>query len=1039
MAYVIETPNAFEPLKSIKHVVESAITIRDWVQRKYPDTGEFPVPTICLVNGEAVLREFWDRPIAPKDVVNFIAIPTGIETIILVVLVVVVVAITLITTLNQPKMPGEQPTSDPVFTIKGQQNAIRLGEPIEVNYGRNRIFPSYASRPYAEYVDNDQFHFDLFCIGQGEYEIQAVQIGDTSIDEFQEAEYEVVPPGEQVTLFPAGVYTAPEAGGQTLRGPNEPEYTADGWVGPFPVCAAGTRVTSIAVDVVMPKGLYRMKKSGGLDSRYIDFVVEIREIDDAGAPLGGYTNLTGDPFFHEEGATTTPQRKTYRADVTLGRYEARMRRIVDTDLSYNSGHEITWESLRGYLDVEQDFGNVTLLAVKIRATNNLNSQTQQRFNVIATRKLPIREASGVWSAPTATRSIVWAFVDTFRNSAYGGRVQSDAFFDWDELEELDALYTSREEYFDWTFRDPSTVWDAATAIARVGRAIPLLRGSLITMRRDGPLEIPSAVFNQENILKGSFEWGIKLWDFDEYDSMSVEYTDPTTGYKQETVTAVLPGGTTNHPEDVRFPGIQSRAHAYHEGMYMLAVRRYLRENFTFETGLEGYIPTFGELIAVVHDVPRAGQGGFIVQATRTTADKYQLWVSEPLTFATDQEHQIMLRGRHGEVIGPLNAYPTLDSQQIIIQSVEDIDFLLGGENEPMLFAFGVSNNITRYLRVVRIEPQGGEAIRITGVTEDARIHSFDELEPTPLAETTIAPVPPALPEIDEVRVSQIDFALHIVQVSWTAAFGAQYYIVQSSQDGTHWHERLTTTRTSIQFQTFPGDLYVRVAAVNEGQGPWTTASLTIHFILGLAEEIPWDDLVWKVTWQEVVQATGYLVKVYDNSSPSNPVLQRTETVTDREYQYTYAMALDDGNLVRDMLITVDPIFADEDGEDPSELELHNDIPSAPTGMASSLYTEDSDSVRYTVSWNVPHENDLIRLKVWVSAVNGFDPSVVSPVIDEIVSEVGWENIPASAIVDIPLDSDATHPTYYWRVAVFDVWGQEISSNVSSQQMIPAYP
>lgn len=1045
MAFVIETPNPLEPLKSTKSTLDEYISVRNLVQRMNPQTGEFPVPTVCFINGQPALRAEWGYIIQKNDVVHFLTVVGYASLIIAIIAVVLVIAVSLIFMLNQPKVPGEDAKSDAVFSAKGQNNAIRVGEPIEVCYGRNRLYPSFASNPYYEYRDNDQFAFNLFCLGQGEYDISAIQINDSPIASFQEVQYQIYIPGQQVTLFPTAVFSATEASGQTLFGSNEPEYIAPGWIGPFSANPNGTQAYRIQIDVVLPKGIYRQTKSGALDTTALGFAAQAQLIDNVGAPLGAWFDLTGDAEIVISGATITPQRKSYFADVPLGRYQVRLRRTSLKTLSVNFGNEIQWDGLRSYLTETQNFGNVTLLAVIIRATNNLNNQTQQEFNVICTRKLPIRESGSGWTAPTATRSIVWGLVDLFK-AQYGGRISVDTFFDWDALEELDELYTARGEYFDWIFRDPITCWEAARAIGLVGRATPLLAGSLLTLKRDGPLSIPTAVFNQENIIQGTLEVDVKLWDLDEFDSVRVEYTEPATGYKQETVICTLPGGTTDHPDDVRFVGIQDRAHAYHEGLFMRARQRYLRTNVTFETGLEGNIPTYGDLIAVVSDIPNWGAGGFIVQATRGAGDIWQLYLSEPVDFVASREYQIMLRGRTGDVIGPFDALETSDRQQVVIHSAEDFDFMLDGRSEPMLFLFGESGLITRYLKTVMVEPSNTESIRVTAVNDNALVHSFDSLTPPGLTDRPYAPVPPSLPIVLGLTVTQIDAVNFIMQVSWTAAFGAQYYVVQTSTDGIFWRERLTTTRTSIEFQAVPGALHVRVAGVNRGQGPWISTLVDVQYIVGLTLAGAWEDVDWEISWPAVLGAASYTVKIYDHSA-TVPVLKRTVTgVTDLRYIYDYTLAVSDGNLHREMTVTVEPVFPpEEDGGaaptiDPTSLDLHNDIPSPPIHLGSELSTVESIwDVIYKLFWDVPMEEDLIRIKVWVSPIHGFDPSLTSPVVDFTAGGPGSAGIPFQEFVPITLDSPGMHPVYYWRVGLFDVWGTELGSNLSDEQVIAAYP
>ena len=1039
MAYIIETPNPFQPTSDlVKHEHEGGITINQWLRMRHPGFEEFDEATICLLNGQPLMRKDWDHIISPADIINFITCPQGFFLIITLVLLVASVAVSLFLGVPPPGVPGEQPASDPVFSTKGQSNSIRLGEPIECPYGKNRLYPSYASRPYFQYIDNDQFQYTLFCIGQGYYEIESIQIGDSDINQYQEVTYEVVEPGGTVSLFPTNVYTSVEAGGQELLGPNEDGYTDDGWVGPFDACASGSTTGTIQVDVVFPRGLYNSNNDGGLNQITVDFEIEAREIDDSGTPIGLYFALTGSSE-SVSGTTTTPQRRTLSAAVTPLRYEVRMRRTSNRQDSHRIGDQIQWEGLKSYITDAQDFGDVTLLAVKIRATNNLNDRTQQRFNVICTRKLQQHQSDGFTTTYYATRSIIWALVDVFR-SQYGGRITDDTFYDWDALYDLEAEYITRGEYFDFVFRDPITVWEAARTICRAGRAVPLIVGSLLSMKRDGALTTPVAMFTQDNIIKGSFTWDVKLWETDEFDSILMEYTDPNTNYKQETVLATLPFGTTTNPRSVRMVGVQDRDHAYHEALYMLAVDRYQRENITFETGLEGYIPTFGDLIVISHDVPRWSSGGMVLKGESESNGDFHLWLSEPVEFESNATDVIYLRKKNGDVLGPYTCSETTDPNQVRINTLIDIDFLEGGEVEQMLYVFGQSGQVNKFARVVKIEPQGNEIIRITAVNEDSTVHSFDSLTAPALEDNDTVPQIPELPTVASITVTQLNTSLAEVEASWGAAFGSQYYIVQESFDNVIWTNVAETTRTSIAWQTRPGALYVRVAGVNYGQGAWATTAVSIGSLAGIDIETPFADLDWGISWLQVLNALSYDVKVYDNTTPSTPVLRHTTNIlfdADRAFDYLLADAVNDGMEVRDHLVTVTPKFKDADGT-PAELELTNPIPGPPTSPASAADSAVFDSAGdylYNLSWVVPTENDLITVKVWASETDGFTPGPANLQFEETQSGVGHAGIPTSYLMTWPADSYGEHGPIKWIVGVFDIWGEEISTNVTAQQDI----
>ena len=1060
MSFIINTPNPFQPLDGIeKHVHPGGVTVREWLETEYPGFVEFDQPTICVLNGQPLMRKDWNHVIAPNDVVNFIRV-IGIPLIIIAI-ILIAISVALSLTIGAPETPGETPASDPVFSIKGQSNQIRLGEPIEVNYGRNRIFPSLASRPFYQYIDNDQFQYSLYCIGQGQYEIEAVQIGDTAIENFQEVEYEVLEPDEQSTLFKTNVFTSAEVGGQTLFPHTDVEYVAPGWIGPFVACPIGDETSHIEVDLVFPRGIYRTGKDGGLKEITVSVEIEARLIDDDGNPLGPFFFLFDTDF---PGTTTTPQRKTLTVDVSEGRYEVRARR---TDTPFDTtvhkgrtvGDQIVWEGLRSSLaGVEPDFGDVTLMAVKIKATNNLNARTREKFNVIATRKLRVRDSateaqesdvdSAGFTESIVSRSIVWAFVDVFR-STYGGKI-TDEFFDWDTLEELDAFYEARGEHFDWTFRDAITVWEAAKTIARAGRAVPLLSGSLITMRRDGPLEIPVTMFSPDNIIKGSFQWDVKLWEPNEADSILIEYTEPETGYKQENVLCILPGDDSDaggNSKDLRLPGVQDRDHAYREGLFILASERYLRENVTFETGMEGHIPSFGDLIAVSHDVPRWGQSGYILAVERQSpGDSILLYVSEPLSFDEDSsgsDYVVMLRDKSSTMLGPFNAQATDDPKVIevtIDEGSEEIDFLLDGRSEPMLFLFGVSGRVTEYLKVVKVEPQGGERVRITAVNENPTIHSFDDLTAPALNTTGFPPLADGAPEIAELFLSRIDGIDYIIQATWRAAFGAQYYIVQISYDGENWENKADTVRTSVQMQVRPGLIYVRVAAVNEGQGPWIQDTITVGIVAGLHIEEDWECLHWTIGWWENINIDGWLVRVYSNTE-SGPVLKHEELLDPETYTFTYtwAMAVDDDNLVREHLVTVQAMVIDditqtlEEEVGSSDLELSNAPPALPSedssgaGSRYELSDVSSDFTEFTwrLFWDNPPECDLHCIAIWIDQSETFDPSSATPYLEECVSEPGSSPVlPTEAFVITEVDSDMVHPDYFYWIAVYDAWGHE---------------
>lgn len=152
----------------------------------------------------------------------------------------------------------------------------------------------------------------------------------------------------------------------------------------------------------MPRGIYYANDSGGLNNRTITWQFEARQIDDDGTAIDAWQTLGSETL---TAATNTPQRMTFDYAVATGRYEVRALRTDAKDTSARARHELRWGGLKAVLDQTPDFGDVTLIAMKMRATDNLSQRSSRMVNCLVTRKLPVWDEAIGWSAPQTTRSI----------------------------------------------------------------------------------------------------------------------------------------------------------------------------------------------------------------------------------------------------------------------------------------------------------------------------------------------------------------------------------------------------------------------------------------------------------------------------------------------------------------------------------------------------------------------------------------------------------------------------------------------------------
>jgi hypothetical protein len=618
----------------------------------------------------------------------------------------------------KPSMPslnwggsGSAPAPSPTYSIQAQGNQGRLGQPIPVIYGRHLIYPDLASEPYQDYVGGEQYLYQLHVIGQGEYAVEQIRIEDTPISSFEEVETEIVPPGSPVTLFEPDVVTAAEVAGQELMAPNLVQSGDDGYIGPFTANPVDSSAGTLGIDVIMPRGLYYANDSGSLDSRSVQWQVEARAIDADGEALAGWSMLATESH---SAASNTAIRLSFRYAVNPGRYEVRLKRLDTKDTAERAGHEIRWGALRSYLTGQPDFGAVTLLAVKMRATDNLSQRSSRMINVIATRKLPVWSEADGWSQPVATRSIAWAFADACK-AEYGAKL-ADSRIDLKTLAALDTVWQGRDDFFDAVFDTSMTVWEALTRIARCGRAVPIQQGGIVRIIRDAPQTMPVAMFGPRNIVKGSFKIKYVMPGDDTADAVTVEYFSSQT-WKPDETTAKLPDSQGDNPAKVNLFGCTAKDHAQREGLYIAANNRYRRRLVTFRTELEGMIPTYGDLVAITHDMPRWGQGGEVIDHQGDV-----LALSEPLVWTEGASHYLALRRRDGSLAGPFRVEPVADAPTMVLLAEPlTVTPYTGGSEERTYFSFGPGHAWAQSARVLTIRPRA-EQVEITAVAEDSRVH-----------------------------------------------------------------------------------------------------------------------------------------------------------------------------------------------------------------------------------------------------------------------------------------------------------------------------
>lgn len=739
MLYFNYFTNPCQPDKGrISSVIQQPKTVWQLVKEQKVD---LTMPILCLINGVPIMRKNWNDLLNDNDIVNIVSLPLGgggggSNPVRVVLTVAVIVAsvytggavgaaygagwgaaaaasvsigggILVNTLVPTPKptlngMTSSSYTQSPTYSLQAQGNSARLGNPIPVIYGRHLIYPDFAAQPYYRYQNNEQYVYQLHCIGQGSYDVEQIRVEDTPISAFNEITYKIINPGESNTLFNEDVVTSAEVAGQ--------ELLKGAIVGGFVLNPTESEINKIEIDVACQRGLYYANDNGGLSEKTVQWRVDARLIDDEDNALGDWFTLATETL---TGSTVNGIYRTYAYSVARGRYEVRATRLDDKDDCSRSGHELRWISAKGYVVSDKNYGNVTLLAIVMKATDNLSQRASNLVNCVVTRKLKTWSPNSGWSGLTPTRSIAWALADILK-ADYGAKLTNKSI-DLNALYQLEQKWSVRGDTFNGVFDSKLTVYEALSRVAKVGRAVAFIQGGIVRFVRDEPKTIPVALFGPRNIVKNSLSIQYIMPSEDTADSVCVQYFSEKT-WKTSEITGTFSGSASDKTATVELFGCTNKEQAQREAVYMALANRYRRRVVTFSTELEGLIPTYGDLIAITHDMARWGQGGEVI-----ARNGLKLTLSEPVAFSDGVKNILALRNKNGSLGGVYEVTATELSTEVTLKTPPDIEILTASGVERTHFAFGTADKWSVFARVTGIRPRSNQ-VEITAVIEDDRVH-----------------------------------------------------------------------------------------------------------------------------------------------------------------------------------------------------------------------------------------------------------------------------------------------------------------------------
>lgn len=455
----------------------------DFLIDKFPNG--FSRPTDISVNGHEIKVDDYDVALQEDDVVVLLdraSLPVGlIGGWFITALANLAISVTLSYVANKlfaPDSPSEQPQPSSVYNLNSAQNIARFGSPIPIIYGKVRAFPSMIVQPYYKFEDNIEYLYHVLCVGQGTLITDDVLIGDDSISNTGDFDWRLLYKNSfyNIPLNAYGVHIT-----KTLSVPSTLELkTINGGVGTeSEKYTISSESSKIEFDYMYPRGLFYVNSDGDYVQTSSNFKVRLYVLSS-----GVYTEVYSQ-IFTNTAVTVDAIQSTYAIDISGYTEDVHIsfQKIYDYPHPRDT-HDLYIKRVKEIYpneDFTQRYGDITLLACKIKATNAVSSAGQVKVN-------------GYFERTDVGNRIHEVLTDLYTNTNYGaGLSASDLSFPFTK-ERVDCAYDSNITVFD-AMRKPALAQGYSLYLA----------GMDVILKKDGVNAITSGMYNEMNISRNSFK------------------------------------------------------------------------------------------------------------------------------------------------------------------------------------------------------------------------------------------------------------------------------------------------------------------------------------------------------------------------------------------------------------------------------------------------------------------------------------------------------------------------------------------------------
>jgi hypothetical protein len=517
-----------------------------------------------------------------------------------------------------PKLPnisglGTGLSDSAVFGFSQVKNVTKPYSPIPRVYGRNKVVPNYAAKPFIQSIGDQQWIYLLFDFGYGPLQLTDLKIGENAIGTYTGIDYIIhdsFGPASTLSIYNKDV--------------EQDAYSLKLLDATYRTVTTTADTTELVLDFQFPSGLNKVNTStGDVGNFTTSFSVEVRAVGTSTwNPYTSYSYSLTSEYASVSGtkgiSCTAATAKPFFVSLTLlylaaNQYEIRVIRTTATPTTKYTYSDVYLAALRSIkssspISVKETH---TIVEMKILATEQLNGVVDE-FSAIATSFLPTWNGTD-WVYQT-TRNPAWIYADILRGSASpnpidDSRIDKTALLEWANWCDAPAANepTKPKSQCDFIINGQSTAWQALKLVAATGDASPTVRSGKYSVTIDKVKSTPVQLFTPRNCLSFS----ANRMFHDQPDALRVQFVDPEEQWLPREIVVYDDGKNSSNStkfEVLELTGITNYHQAWRIGRRALAQGRLRQEIYTITTGVENLLATRGDLVRLSYDVPKIGKG-----------------------------------------------------------------------------------------------------------------------------------------------------------------------------------------------------------------------------------------------------------------------------------------------------------------------------------------------------------------------------------------------------------------------------------------------